>query len=164
MKGANKKNTLSQVPKRGARPRGDSSLSAMPPPPQKNKKIRNTSTNFSAIGLCCTALRSKWTEGGGAEGCALNEKINRPKPVACGLWFPKGVSQPGPRFTRVLYYPFLANHILPISYPSYPSPAGSQFARAKTQMGTLLHGHDKAHLGNYRLRKQAPVRVHCATQ
>ena len=102
MKGANKKNTLSQVPKRGARPRGDSSLSAMPPPPQKNKKIRNTSPNFSAIGLCCTALRSKWTEGG-AEGCALIEKkLTGPNQwlVACGLWFPKGVTQLGLRFTQ----------------------------------------------------------------
>ena len=33
------------------------------------------------------------------------------------------------------YYPFLANPILPISYQSYPLPAGSQFTRGNTQMG-----------------------------
>jgi hypothetical protein len=97
----------------------------------------------SGKALCCfqchrlirlsnyTALRSKWTEWG-PEGCALNETFNWPKAQTSGLWFPKGVTQPGLRFTRVL--PILTNPILSISYPPHPLPAGSQFTRGKTQM------------------------------
>jgi hypothetical protein len=65
------------------------------------------------------------------EGCALNEIFNRPKPVASGFLreLPKPNQGPG------YYPPFLADPILPTSYQSYPLPAGSQFARGKTQMG-----------------------------
>ena len=47
--------------------------------------------------------------------------------------FPKGLTPASPSLPG--YYPFLANPILPISYQSYPLPAGSQFTRGNTQMG-----------------------------
>jgi hypothetical protein len=77
------------------------------------------------------------------------KKNNRPKSVACGLWFPKGVTQPGSRFAWALpifSFSLPPYPILPISYPPYPLPAGSQFARGKTG-----HYTGKTHSGNCHL-------------
>ena len=51
--------------------------------------------------------------------------------MACG--FLRELPSQGPALPG--YYPFFANPILPISYQSYPLPAGPQFTRGKTQMG-----------------------------
>jgi hypothetical protein len=48
--------------------------------------------------------------GGGAEGCALNEILNRSKPPACGF-LRRELPNQGPALPG--YYPFLANPFYP---------------------------------------------------
>ena len=71
-------------------------------------------------------------DGGAGGCCALNEMCNRPKAQTSGLWFPKGVTQPGHRFTWVLpiFSQFHFTHFLPI-LPGTRYPPGLRLPAVK---------------------------------